>query len=85
MPTWLLAGPGSVWDSAIKGKHIQVRNNLVLGGADMDLVVIDAVNAQEDRGPGKRGRLVHLGVQRPGPRRRPPVHAIERIARRSWR
>ncbi len=41
-----------LWDRAINGKYIQVRNNLVLGGEAMDMHVIDAINGQESRGPG---------------------------------
>jgi hypothetical protein len=41
-----------LWDRAVNGRGVQVRNNLVLGGEDLDMLVLDAVDAQEHRGPG---------------------------------
>jgi hypothetical protein len=41
-----------IWDRAIHGKRVQVRNNLVLGSEGMDMHIVDAVDAQESRGPG---------------------------------
>jgi hypothetical protein len=41
-----------IWDRAIHGTQVQVRNNLVLGSEGMDMHTVDAVEAQESRGPG---------------------------------
>jgi hypothetical protein len=41
-----------IWDRAIHGKQVQVRNNLILGSQGMDMHTVDAVDAQESRGPG---------------------------------
>jgi hypothetical protein len=41
-----------IWDSAIHGKHVQFRNNLILRSEGMDMLVVDAINYQETRGPG---------------------------------
>jgi hypothetical protein len=42
-----------LWDDAVKGKNIQVRNNLVLGARQADLVFSDSGGSPgEERGPG---------------------------------
>src|SRR5262249_42045301 len=41
-----------VWAGTIRGKHVQFRNNLILGGDGIHLLVLDAINGQESRGPG---------------------------------
>jgi hypothetical protein len=41
-----------LWDRAIHGKHVEVRNNLFLGGGGMDMLVVDAIDVQQSRGPG---------------------------------
>jgi nitrous oxidase accessory protein NosD len=41
-----------LWDRAIRGKQVRFSNNLLLGGEGMDMLVIDAINGQDSRGPG---------------------------------
>jgi nitrous oxidase accessory protein NosD len=49
------------WDQAVRGKNIQVRNNLVLGAKGPDLVyLVSGGDRRKARGPGD-GRLLHKG------------------------
>jgi hypothetical protein len=50
-----------VWDDAVKGKNIQVRNNLILGAAEPDMVFLDSGGTQQEaRAAGNVQSLLKL-------------------------
>lgn len=52
-----------LWDDSVKGKNIQVRNNLFLGAALADMVFLNSGGQQfKVRGPGDY-RLIHKAWQ----------------------
>ena len=56
---FMCASAFRLWDDSVKGKNIQVCNNLILGAASPDMIFLDSGgDPLKPRGPGD-GRLLH--------------------------
>jgi hypothetical protein len=49
-----------LWDSAVHGKDVQVRNNLVLGAGGSDMSFVEAADRDTERGPGYGAAVARL-------------------------
>ena len=74
-----------LWDETVRGKNIQVANNLVVGRAEEpDMVFVDSGgNQQIQRGPGD-GRLVHAAWRWNNNWREVQEPVGEDLASKSW-